>query len=127
MATITWKVNSGGNWSTAADWSRGGIPQAGDSVVISTAQITVTYDSASPSVSVASLTVGDDNFDVPGGGTLSITTSASFGGLLEVDAGHPQFQLGQRLHRLVRADRGHGRRHGHADGFGRGDVQRQRR
>ena len=49
MATDTWKVNSDGDWSTAADWSRGVIPQAGDSVVISTAQLhTITYDSASP-------------------------------------------------------------------------------
>ena len=52
---------SNGNWSTAADWS-GGVPAAGDSVVINTTQLdTITYDSASPSVSVASLTVGDDN------------------------------------------------------------------
>jgi hypothetical protein len=92
MATDTWKVNSDGNWSTAADWSRGVIPQAGDSVVISTTKLhTITYDSASPSVSVASLTVGDDNLDVSGGGTLSITSSASFGHLLEVNAGTLNF------------------------------------
>ena len=88
MTTDTWNVNSDGDWSTAADWSDG-VPQAGNSVVINTAQLhTITYDSASPSVSVASLTVGDDNFDVnDSGATLSITTSASFGALLEVDAG----------------------------------------
>ena len=89
MATDTWKVNSDGNWSTAADWSRGVIPQAGDSVVINTTKLdTITYDSGSPSASVASLTVGDDNFDVnDSGAALSITTSAGFGALLEVDAG----------------------------------------
>ena len=88
MATITWKVNSSGNWSTATDWGLGRIPAAGDAVVINTASpITVTYDSAAPSVAVNSLTVGADNFDVAGGNTLSITSSASFGGLLEVDQG----------------------------------------
>ena len=70
------------------DWGLGRIPPAGDDVVINTASpITVTYDSAAPSVAVNSLTVGADNFDVAGGNTLSITSSASFGGLLEVDQG----------------------------------------
>jgi hypothetical protein len=61
MTTDTWNVNSDGDWSTAVDWSAG-VPAAGDSVVISTTKLdTITYDSASPSVSVASLTVGVDN------------------------------------------------------------------
>jgi hypothetical protein len=91
MTTDTWK-DSSGNWSTAGNWS-GGVPAAGDTVVINTTILdTITYDSASPSVSVASLTVGDDNFDVnDSGATLSITTSASFGALLEVDAGALNF------------------------------------
>ena len=39
------------------------IPQAEDSVVVNTAQLhTITYDSAAPSVRVASLTVGGDKF-----------------------------------------------------------------
>ena len=91
MTTDTWK-DSTGDWSTNTDWSDG-IPATGDSVVINTAQLdTITFDGSSPSVNVASLTVGDDNFVVDdSGNTLGITTSASFGKLLEVEAGTINF------------------------------------
>ena len=91
MTTDTWKVNADGNWSNLANWT-GRVPLAADVVVINTANVhTITYDGSAPSVAVKSLTVSADNFDVSGGNTLSITTSASFGGLLEVDAGALNF------------------------------------
>ncbi|RBP11159.1 hypothetical protein DFR50_11745, partial [Roseiarcus fermentans] len=87
MTTKTWKTLSG-NWSNATNWNPAAIPVAGDAVVINTASpVTVTFDSGAPSVSVNSLTVGNDTFDLAGGNTLTITGSASFGGLLEIDAG----------------------------------------
>ena len=91
MATDRW-TSSNGNWSTAADWSDG-VPQAGDSVVIKTAKLdTITYNSASPSVSVASLTVGDDNFDVSDCGPPSRSRPRRASAhLLEVNAGALNF------------------------------------
>jgi hypothetical protein len=65
MAKDIWSVNPDGSWSTATDWS-GGVPGNGDDVVIRKADPhTITYDDASPSASVANLTVTVDDFVVP--------------------------------------------------------------
>jgi hypothetical protein len=68
-ASADWGA-SAGNWST-------GFPNSNDNVVISTtAVLTVTYG-GSDTYTVNSLTVGNDVFDMSGG-SLAITTTASF-------------------------------------------------
>jgi hypothetical protein len=55
--TNNWKVNAGGDWATVADWSLGRLPNSGDVVTISTANVqAITHDSGSDIID--KLTVG---------------------------------------------------------------------
>ena len=74
--TNSWKFNADGDWSTAADWSLGTVPDSNNDVVINTASIhTITHNSGNDTVN--SLTVGNDHF-VLGGGSLALVAGASF-------------------------------------------------
>jgi hypothetical protein len=77
MTTYTWNVDADGNWSTKADWTPSGPPTTGADVVIDTKDFhTVTYSTGS--VTIDTLTVGNDSFALSGG-TLTISDSATFG------------------------------------------------
>ena len=87
MTSFAWNLDADGDWGTPGDWSPGGPPSAGSNVVIKTAHAhTVTLTHGDGAVSVNSLTVSDDIFNLSGG-SLSIATSASFGAELEVQLG----------------------------------------
>ena len=91
MTTNSWNVNASGDWATVADWSLGRLPNSGDGVEISTADVqAITHNSGSDIID--RLVVGQDFFSL-GGGSLNILTSASFadgytqtGGTLTVGA-----------------------------------------
>src|SRR5260370_26745101 len=82
MAAANW-IDGTGNWTTAADWSTGSVPGAGDGVVIpfGTVQLTtpITVASITLSTSVATLQVADP------GGTESVTGNLANSGTLDVD------------------------------------------
>jgi uncharacterized lipoprotein NlpE involved in copper resistance len=74
--TNNWKVNADGDWATVADWSLGRLPNSGDAVTISTANVhSITHNSGADIID--KLTVGKDFFTM-GGGSLDILTTASF-------------------------------------------------
>jgi hypothetical protein len=77
FTTDKWIGTASADWgASSANWSRG-LPNSNSNVVIdTTAVLTVSY-SASDSFVVNSLTVGNDLFDMTGG-SLTITTTASF-------------------------------------------------
>jgi hypothetical protein len=83
-STVAWVNPAGGSWNTAANWSTGAVPGAGDDVVIDQpGNVTVTL---SGSTSVHSLSVTGDTLDITGG-TLSIAADSSNAGSIRVEAG----------------------------------------
>jgi fibronectin-binding autotransporter adhesin len=74
---VSWIVNAGGDWSTAANWTGDALPNSSDVVTISTANVqSITHNSNTTEV-IDKLTVGQDFFSLGGGG-LDISTTASF-------------------------------------------------
>ena len=71
QTTRTWNTGSG-NWATSSNWTPSGVPGAGDSVVITSPQLTftVTYDYSGANVSLNKLTLEE-------GGTALISHSAT--------------------------------------------------
>ncbi len=85
MSAISWKYNTDGVWSNAANWSGGVVPGATDDVTLATlSPHTITY--ASGSTQIHSLTATTDSLNISGG-TLGILGTASFAKLLEVSGG----------------------------------------
>jgi Ca2+-binding RTX toxin-like protein/Tol biopolymer transport system component len=87
-ATITWTNASGGNWSTASNWSSGRVPGPGDHVVIpdlgaAGANLTITF--AGPTANVASVTTAE-NLELTGG-NLVISGQLSGPGLILLRGG----------------------------------------
>jgi hypothetical protein len=80
FTTDTWVGSASADWgASSANWSTG-FPNSNNNVVISTpAVLTVFYGGGDGLTTVHSLTVGNDVFDMTGG-SLVITTSASFSG-----------------------------------------------
>lgn len=79
MTAINWKTGVSGDWSTAADWTGGGVPNATSDVTIAaTGTYTVTISDAEAS---HSLTLGAAGATVDDTGTLSVGT------MLAVNAG----------------------------------------
>jgi hypothetical protein len=77
LKTVSW-IGGSADWGTASDWSNGAVPNSADNVKISTAAVLTVFYSGGDDSIVNSLTVGDDLFDMSGG-SLAITTTASFG------------------------------------------------
>jgi hypothetical protein len=83
-STVSWISSTSGAWTTAADWSTGAVPGAGDDVVINQpAGVTVTL-AASTSVHSLSLTGATLNVT---GGTLAVAADSSNAGSLQVQPG----------------------------------------
>ena len=85
MAVISWKYNTDGSWSNAANWSGGALPGAADDVMLATlSPHTITHSSGNDQIH--NLTATTDSLAITGG-TLSISGTASFGQNLQVSAG----------------------------------------
>jgi hypothetical protein len=85
VSTISWKYNTDGNWSNAANWSGGVLPGAGDSVILDTLSYhTITF--ASITDQIASLSAVTDSV-VVSSGSLGILGAASFGQNLTLNGG----------------------------------------
>jgi hypothetical protein len=85
MSAISWKYNTDGVWSNAANWSGGVLPGAADDVTLATLSAhTVTYSSGS--TQIHSLTATTDSLNISAG-SLGILGTASFAKLLEVSGG----------------------------------------
>ncbi len=77
MTTISWKHNTDGNWSNAANWSGGVLPGAGDTVVLNTLSYhTITFSSITATIGAISAIT--DTLALSSG-TLSVLGAASFG------------------------------------------------
>ena len=90
MAVISWKYNTDGSWSNAANWSGGTLPGAADDVMLATlSPHTITHSTGNDQIH--NLTATTDSLAVTGG-TLSISGTASFGRNLAISAGTLSFQ-----------------------------------
>jgi hypothetical protein len=80
--TVNWINPNSGNWDTAANWSTGSVPGAGDDVVINTTgAVTVTIQ-AGDYESVHSLTTAsNDTLSITGGSLIVAANSTLSGGL----------------------------------------------
>ncbi len=86
MATITWKNDKSGNWSTGANWSSGSLPGSGDNAVISTADPhTITHSMGLHSI--AKLNVAAADTLAITGGKLVVSGAATLAGNLVESAG----------------------------------------
>ena len=81
MSNITWTSASGGDWSTASNWSGGVVPGSADHVTLtSTLANTVIFDTADQ---VLSLKSTNDLLDIQSGRLAVSRTASLAGGLLE--------------------------------------------
>src|SRR6266516_7557028 len=73
-------VSAGGNWNSATTWSPAGVPGMSDSVVISSATVTLNMNAA-----VGALTLrGTLAFDNTSSRTLTVTTTMGGSGDVEI-------------------------------------------
>ena len=83
-STVSWISSTSGAWTTAADWSTGAVPGAGDAVIINqSANVTVRL---AASTSIHSLSLTGATLDVTGG-TLAVAADSSNAGSLQVQPG----------------------------------------
>ena len=96
MAQIYWTHKGNGNWTTASDWSSGGVPGSSDDVFIGVNGITVTSDSNVTVNSIGTnthsrLVIGGDSVFTATNGTGSSESLGTIkvldGSTLEVSAG----------------------------------------
>ncbi|HTW29504.1 MAG TPA: hypothetical protein VME92_20430 [Acetobacteraceae bacterium] len=93
MASVSWKNNVSGNWNTAANWSTGIVPGAGDDVTISTSSVqTITHSAGTHSV--ASLYTSANDTLAMTGGSLSVLGIATLYGAVTQSAGTLSFAGG---------------------------------
>jgi hypothetical protein len=85
VSTISWKHNTDGYWSNAANWSGGVLPGAGDTVVLDTLSYhTITFNSITATIGAISAVT--DTLALTSG-SLSVLGSASFGKNLSLSGG----------------------------------------
>ena len=83
--TMSWSIDSDGDWSTIADWYPARLPNSSDAVGVDTMHFhTVTYSSGT--TTIASLVIGNDDVAVQGG-TLQVSGKMTGSGGLIVDSG----------------------------------------
>lgn len=83
-STVSWVSGTSGGWTTAANWSTGAVPGAGDDVVISQSDAVTVTLAASTSIHSLSLTGATLNVT---GGTLGVAADSSNAGSLQVQPG----------------------------------------
>ncbi len=75
LSTVSWTSAAGGDWSTAANWSGGVVPNATQDAIINIAVSgPITIDSAN---AVHSLSDTTASLDIIGGGSLSLAAASS--------------------------------------------------
>jgi len=89
MAQVIWTSSTSGNWTTAADWSGGAVPGAGDDVLINVPNVTVTVNSGS--LAVNSITTTSSILSVAAGAQLAIANGGVFGGNYQQSGGTVSF------------------------------------
>src|SRR5262249_13401014 len=83
-STVSWISSASGQWATAANWSTGAVPGAGDDVVINqSATVTVTLGA---STSIHSLPLTGATLNVTGG-TLNVAADSTNAGSFQVQPG----------------------------------------
>ena len=87
MTNITWKLTTGDDWDTAADWSSGVTPGSADAVsIVTIAAATITHAKAVAD-SIASLsTAATDKLSVSAG-SLSVSGAATLAGATAISGG----------------------------------------
>lgn len=86
-ATVSWNVDTSGDWSVAANWSGGVVPGTNDDVIIDRPNATVTVTISSGTRTVKSVNTTDD-LVVNNGATLVVTAGASvLGGGFNLNGG----------------------------------------
>jgi hypothetical protein len=85
QTTNTWISPNSGQWTTAANWSKGTIPAASDVVIINTPNITVTVSSGTNSF--YSLTTAANSTLVLSGGSLVTAGASQLSGPLTISGG----------------------------------------
>ena len=89
LTAVSWVPNADGDWSTAADWSTGIVPDSNSSVTINTTALhTITHSQSNDTI--GSLTVGNDNLDITGG-SLTVLGAASFANGFSLSGGTVTF------------------------------------
>ena len=86
MAAVHWKKAVSGDWTTAADWSTGAVPGAGDSATIGIAGVYTVF--LTTPITVHSITIGDTGATLAigdPGQTDAVTASLTNSGTLTVD------------------------------------------
>ncbi|HEY1708624.1 MAG TPA: hypothetical protein VGG10_10205, partial [Rhizomicrobium sp.] len=82
--TKNWLNDTDGEWTTPGNWSGGTVPSSSDDVVINTADFhTIDYSNSGNTVTVNSLSVGNDAFTATAG-TLIVSNAATFANTLKV-------------------------------------------
>src|SRR5437016_5223992 len=95
-ATKTWDGSSSGNWATAANWSGGTAPVAGDDLVFPGGITrTNTTNNFSPLRAFNTITFTGTNYNVHGG-TLMVTNG--------IRSGSPQGDNAHRIPNTISAD-----------------------
>jgi hypothetical protein len=75
-ATVSWNVDTSGDWNNPANWSTGTVPAASDDVVINrTVPVTVTISSGNQAAN--SLQASNNETLVVSGGSLTVAASSS--------------------------------------------------
>jgi RHS repeat-associated protein len=84
MSTVTWVNASGGNWSTASNWSGGVVPGAGDDVVIDVSgNPTITFSSGADTVK----SIASNSPLVLSGGTLTVSSTVQVNNTFTINGG----------------------------------------
>ena len=87
MANVTWKLTTGGDWDTAADWSSGAIPGTADAVsIVTTAAATVTHAKAVADAIANLSTAPADTLSISAG-SLTVYGAAVLAGGAAIAAG----------------------------------------
>lgn len=94
MAKVTWTKGSSGAWSVGANWSGGGVPQAGDDVVIDAAPVqTVTLNTNTGSLESLTLAAGTGAI-LTASGTQTLNVNNTTASVLTIAGGSMDFGTG---------------------------------
>ncbi|MDR3528538.1 MAG: hypothetical protein P4L57_14805, partial [Rhizomicrobium sp.] len=86
MSTIIWQPDADGDWGTTADWSPAQQPDASDDVTIDTTHHHTVSFTSGDTVTIHSLTVGNDDFTMARG-QLTLSAASTFANALTVNSG----------------------------------------